>query len=474
MADRTLSILFQDQDDFNFNSSLVEVISNRGALKDQTPVGVTFYAPYTNNEDAAYSGGDGSGTLVGGATVSGGELITTGFDGKYCTYDAEDNANSAQTLCIRIRWKAPYTGAPGTDNHIVNINKGDGTLNNLIQFYHHNSGQLSFGIYEDDGSSVFNANLGVFSPVKDSFYEFDINIDITTGATRVFIDGVQIGSTQTGTGTRNSANIGRLSLGTNHSGTGLGSNKYTDVLIFDTVQHTANYTPTDWSEIPATKYVMTAPAIYYDTLLRHQGIVSITSVVSVSGSDLVYYTVTKDGTEYYYDTVNGEWAVTTGYPDVNTIAEINANISTFITDGLGVSSYIKAYLYSDDGSTTPEITSLVIVYDFYGAAIDDASLCTVYGYIRVNNVVVSGAIVTISPSSSIALYDEDSGEILKSYMKTTDANGYFEQDLPTSVNMDITYSIAIHYVDSNGKNYHREYDNLVIPNQDNVNYAELI
>ena len=37
-----------------------------------------------------------------------------------------------------------------------------------------------------------------FSPIADTEYEIEINWDITTGATMVFVDGVQLGKVKNG------------------------------------------------------------------------------------------------------------------------------------------------------------------------------------------------------------------------------------------------------------------------------------
>jgi len=472
MADRTLTVSFEDQYDFTFDSDIIEVISDVAKLKDLRPTYATFYDSFTGASNANWGGGTLTRTLAGGATISGDELICTGFDGKYASYSATDNGDSAQTGCIRVRFKPGYTGNPASTNSIVSI--VDSGLNNLIRLTHSNAGNVELFMADYTGGLILSVVFGSWSPVASTYYEFELNYDITNGATSLFINGVQLGTTRSGSGTRLSSGITNILLGTSYQGTELTNNTYSHLLIFSTVQHTANYTPSAWGNVSETIYDITVPKIYNDTILRHQGITSLANVVSVSGSDLVYYTISKDGTEYYYDTVNEEWAITTGYPDVNTLAEINANVDTLITDGLGVSSYINVYLYSDDGSTTPEITSYTVVYDFYGAAIDDATLCTLYGYVRDNGTVLSGATVTISPSLTVADYGDDSSEVLKTYKKTTDANGYWEQDLVETTNMDVTYDITVHYVYSDGTVYHREFNNIVIPNQDNVNVAELI
>jgi hypothetical protein len=69
----------------------------------------------------------------------------------------------------------------------------------------------------------------------------ELNYDITNGATRVFINGKQLGDTQTDTGTRDSS-IGLLRLGADVSASSIVANAlFSDLLVFDAVQHTEDF-----------------------------------------------------------------------------------------------------------------------------------------------------------------------------------------------------------------------------------------
>jgi hypothetical protein len=75
-------------------------------------------------------------------------------------------------------------------------------------------------------------------------YEFELNWDITAGASRLFVNGKQFGATITATGVRNSS-IGLLRVGGGYDSTSpLASNFGIEkLIIFNTVQNTADYTP---------------------------------------------------------------------------------------------------------------------------------------------------------------------------------------------------------------------------------------
>jgi hypothetical protein len=79
--------------------------------------------------------------------------------------------------------------------------------------------------------------FGKFYPVLGTEYDIELNWDLTTGATRLFIDGVQLGDTKTDIQTRD--NVVTISLAyTNNTANYI----IRDFGIFNTVQHTSNFT----------------------------------------------------------------------------------------------------------------------------------------------------------------------------------------------------------------------------------------
>lgn len=88
--------------------------------------------------------------------------------------------------------------------------------------------------------------------------------------------------------------------------------------------------------------------------------------ITASGSDDIFFVITVNGQDMYWD--GAAWSDSSGYPDVNTLAEVQANISTLISSRAVVA--LKWFYHSDDGSTTPELSFVTLFFNFgAGAAV---------------------------------------------------------------------------------------------------------
>lgn len=431
----TKSYPFTTPSNYTYSDSCVDISSGEASLNDV----IDWFKTETNgacvtkfdSKDLAWGVGVTTGTLVSGATVSSNELDTAGFAGKSWYIDAEDNADSAQVGCIRFLVKPQYSGSPASNNFIFSANMNNGTLNNMIQIVHLTAGTVLLSVYNSAGSSIINGTLASWSPTSGTEYEIELNYDITTGATRLFIDGTQAGSTQTATGARSEADINRIALGTGSAGTEDNNNTYTGLVIFSTVQHTTDYTPTDWSEIPTTTYPCANPTVTFNDTTRHEGLLSFTEASTKTGSDEVKYTLSKGSTEYYY---NSGWVVSDGtYSQSNTAEEINTNASTFTS--VDTTTTIKMFIHSTDGSTTPSIDYVSIVYNYHGGDSDTLSVCVVYAYSIDGEGTPSTENITVTPSSDAIQYKTNVVLQQDAITVTPNSSGYWEANLIETENM---------------------------------------
>lgn len=320
---------FDSDTNFVYDSDLAEFTGGKVQQKDQRPADATFGANY--NADINGNWGDGilTGTATGGATVDGGKLDLSYSDNRYVTYDADLNADSEQVGCIRAKYTPNYSNAPASNQYIFYITSGTSTINAVV-FYHTTSRGLYIYISDKDNNPVVATSLKAWNPVADTEYEVELNWDITTGATRLFIDGVQQGATQIGTGIRDSS-ITVLRVGADNGGAGNPNFKLNDLVIFPTVQHTSDYTPgyTASDNIYLTNNV-TLPLMDYPgagTLL------SIDSMATTESGTPKYTIQTGQTGDFYYWT-GSAWAVSDGtYAQANDITTFAANISSH--DALG-------------------------------------------------------------------------------------------------------------------------------------------
>jgi hypothetical protein len=179
----------------------------------------TFQVSYSAIINADYAIGSLVGAPVGSAVITNGYLNLSFDDGSYADYSAVDNADEQQIGTIQFTVKPNYDGSPTSGQTFISISKADEDSTNLIQLTHKNTtGNLELTIKDDTDSTIVSGSLGTWVPVSGTDYIFRVHFDITAGSNSVFIDGVQFGSTNIGTGVRDSS-IGLFRAGNNYDST---------------------------------------------------------------------------------------------------------------------------------------------------------------------------------------------------------------------------------------------------------------
>jgi hypothetical protein len=473
---------FEDETGLVFDSDLIEVLNGQVQQKNKRPSNAIFYSSYNSDINGNWGDGVLTGLAVGGASVSDGKLDLTHNDIRYVNYDANGNADSQQTGCIRFRLITNYSGNPGSVQSFVVVSKSDGDATNAIKIFQ--SSTLLFVTVNNNVGSAIISNAEIWSPVIDTEYEIELNWDITTGETRLFVDGVQLGSTLTDTGIR-SSDIGLLRVGADTGGSNSSNFSINDLIYFDSVQHTTNYTP-DWSDIyeyeylesevilpemeytgagtlitfdsfitteggspryslqigrsgnylywngsawvtsdgtysqandkatfnanlaslniegeiygqfkihftntavqssvaeltaslTAQIYPLTNPSVYISDATSLEELMGFLLTIVKTGSDEVKIILYKGSVPYYYD--GADWSVSDEtYSQSNTLTEIQTNKATFTT--VQINMYVRLFIHSETGLTSPEAGPLQIVYNFAGV-IDTIHKTIVYGY----------------------------------------------------------------------------------------------
>lgn len=345
---------FADDTDFTYESDLSEFSGGQSQQKDQRQTGATFGASYTNDINGSWGDGVLTGTANGGAAVSGGKLDLTGGGVKYVDYDADLNADSQQVGCVRLKYTPNYTGYPPSDYPVFSILKADANTNNIIMLRHETGGVWKVFIEDYTGSNIMSASLPSWSATSGIEVELELNWDLTTGATRLFIDGSQWGTTQTDTGTRDSS-ITILRIGSNYNGVQFINCYIDDVLIFPTVQHTSNY----------TKGYSVADYIYLESsvLLPEMHYIGAGTLIeatdfqtSYSGSPRIAIDIGQSGEYTYW---NGSAWVTGGddYDHATSPADFLTNIATLPVTG---ETYGQFIIYYPDSNTQSAFSDLTI------------------------------------------------------------------------------------------------------------------
>jgi hypothetical protein len=146
-----------------------------------------------------------------------------------------------------------------SDSFILSLCKSNGSVENLLSFAHAIDGSVVITSCDYLGNIIINTPLDYWNPVSGTEYEFEASWDLINNEFRLFIDGIQIGTTQTyGSPIDRTGSIDRIRLNAFPDGSRSGSFLYRDLEIFSNIQHTSSYTP--GYEIPDT-IVVVSPRI---------------------------------------------------------------------------------------------------------------------------------------------------------------------------------------------------------------------
>lgn len=358
-----LQLQFNVSDNYKFNKDNIKVESLTGSLLDRRPVDSTFYNGF-NEGSLNANWGDGvlGGTGVGGASISDDKLDLSFNDIRYVDFAGVNNVSSGEAGCIRFKVFPSYTGTPSSTMVFVLLMGVSGNENNnLLKITHEaSSGNLRLVIQNNSGAGIIDSSLGVWSPVAGNEYEIEINFNVSVGTseTRLFVNGVQFGATNISSGVRDS-NVGLLRIGSDVAGTVKSFFKIDEIIVFSSVQHIQDYKVSEVQQ-PQTIYSTDNPFISPKMPIYISEMLSFVAAITETGADLVRFSFSVNGTDMWFD--SSGWVESFGYSESNTISEITANISTFIF--LDAQVIPKIYLHSADGSTSPDISSLVISFNF--------------------------------------------------------------------------------------------------------------
>lgn len=234
---------FANDTGFTYDNTKAEFIGGVVRQSDQTPADMQLAVKYTSNANASWSKINGGTAVLNGApTIVSGELVCSGAQG----VQYETTSNLFSIGAIRFKYTPSYTGSPAQNENMVSIEQRSGTGNNRLILTHSPSGD-NFRITLTSGASnnIYNATIIGSSGLNlqsGTQYEIELNWDSATGIIRIFIDGVLDGSLSPGAWSFNAETMD-LIVGATTNIYNSATASFDDVSLFNTVQHTANYTP---------------------------------------------------------------------------------------------------------------------------------------------------------------------------------------------------------------------------------------
>lgn len=212
------------------------IASSGTGTKIQTVFSYNWYAELNLSFNANYSSSASSltATTSGDVSIDDGKL-TIGTSTAACYWSAV-GVDTGTTGCFNIKFTPNYT-APSSTITILQYVNSNGNANKL-QLYQLSSGSIKFQMYDPSQASITDISFGIWTPTAGTEYELEINF--TNGATRLFIDGTQFGNTNTANWSARTGTCTRINT-TNGTFGGSGY-KLRQIQIYNTVQHTSNYT----------------------------------------------------------------------------------------------------------------------------------------------------------------------------------------------------------------------------------------
>lgn len=513
---------FADDTGFTYDNTKAEFTGGLVRQLDQRPAGAVLGARFDSTIDANWANESPTATLVNTPVINGGKLDLTSGAGVIF-----DLAAISMVGCIRMKITFNYNGIPVQPQIFFAMD----TLNNpggngILQLAHISNGSFFLLGSDSDGNNIFSNSLLSFDAVSGTEAEIEFSWDLLTEKkVRIFGSGYLLATID--------ADYARASTCL-RIGSADSNFLVSDLIVFDSVQHTANYTPgysvvpalfveskvdlptysysglgnltlggtltstevgapryiirgkywtgsawatsdgtyaqaspkatiaTNFGTFPTTGsnslavsvvfgdlnslssvsqvdlpligqiYPIDNPAIASNSSVLCDGLSSVAVVSTQTGGNLIKYIVSVQNLstsltqDYYYN--GSAWAVSDGsYAQSNTLAQINTNIATLNSGVLsaGKRVLIKAFLHSADGSSTPTLTSITLVYNFFTALDADPATTIVFGYLYDSlNQPIVGAVVTLD--NRIA-FEYGSRVIAKGKVTTTtDSRGYWE------------------------------------------------
>lgn len=344
---------FLNDTGFTYNSLFAEFVGGEVRQKD-TRDGALFGANFSVNQNASWSTGSDVGTLYGGATITSEQLDLSGGVTAYEKFTSTDNLGIIQGT-IKFKITPQYSGSP-PEYYWFLCDVNTVGIANEFSLFQTTAGNLCLTARDSTGSIVINTvSFGNWGQTASQEYEFALCFDISPGGSeiRLFIDGQQKGSTITTGYTRN--DHGRLFFGCEWSESTNADFLIDDILLFDTVQHTTNYTP--GYTVNDTIYVETSVILPEMEWTGAGTLVSFDSFSTTeNGSPRYTLQIGRSGDYLYWN--GSAWVVSDGtYNQANSSTVFNANVASLAILGEIYGQFEIIFPNSNTQSDVSELTA---------------------------------------------------------------------------------------------------------------------
>jgi hypothetical protein len=199
-------------------------------------------------------------------------------------------------------------------------------------------------------------------------------------------------------------------------------------------------------------YTTSNVTIIVNEEIQIEGLSSFSESSIKTGSDAIRYTLSKNDTWYYYSSLSGSWIESNGtYSQTNSASQITLYARQF--SHTPVATKFKAYLHSDNGTTTPSLDNVRIIYNFGGTS-NPVNITTVWGYSL--NSDGTPNVTEIKAYLNKAITNYSNNTLVRKTEITTIPNsitGYWELELIDNENMETGLAYYFEFCPTTRKKY---------------------
>jgi hypothetical protein len=455
------TINYDNAANFTFDSDLIEIVGGKAQLKNQIDPDEMFFANFSSKDLLRAAGGSLVGTLGGGAsvtTVLRMNNAVSNWDGVLTGKLGDD----PHVCAISFKVTPFYNGAPATDQTLYLEQEAVANQNNRIWIRHVSSGNLTIEYRNSIGGGVGTLSVP-WSPISGTQYDIELNHNsLVDNSSVLFINGAPVATHIYTAYTRTTAldfmRVGSAGIVQNFN--------LDDLQRFDKIKNTSDFSSQIPRTISETTYPTTNPTIESNSGFGATEFSNFSEVTTKPGSDEIKYTFRWSNSLWYL--VDGLPVVSDGtYAQTNTAAEIAAAGTIDVDPNSTI--YPITHLHSDDGSTTPDLTSISFNYNLFVTR-KETPKCACYGYVMDGCNPISGATVKFFTDDPYSTQDNQTSI---NEVATTNSAGYYAVTLPEGATAGQDISALIEWTDSQNQKQVWE-QTIRVPNQASAAVEDIV
>lgn len=309
--------------------------------------------------------------------------------------------------------------------------------------------------------------MGLFPADNSVFFEFELNFNFNDlgggdGLTQLYINGIKFGVDFPEAISRTFV-IDQFRFGSDVTGTDKADFVIDFIQVFDTVQHTADFTP---GIVPETNFSINDDLLNANAVALMDTLNSVTADETKPASTDIGFILTRDGVPSWF---NGAAWVTSdlSFSQSNTAAIINTNAASFISVQTSVGLIIV--LRSTLGTGTPVLNEFIFNYSLAGYTPDVINKSLIKGNI------IDGAGAGIAKEVKVFLSRDFTKYKLNTTINKSDTaqeftpradDGFFQISLIENDNMEPAATWIFEYSDGNR-------ESVTVKDLATQNYAQL-